>query len=78
MPCQSCGRSGHNTVKCPERAENTENWKYGTGSFVTGAIAGAGAYVPGAGFAAGYLAEKAADYYQRTDAQKQYAARQNR
>lgn len=66
MPCGSCGKTGHNTRKCPLR--QTAEWgagqaaSYKVSSVVGGAAAAHGA--PGGGIlighASGYLADRVA------------------
>ena len=65
MPCQTCGKTGHNTATCPLRKHNNACAK------VVGGAAGFIYGVPAGSFVAG----KIADAVQETAAQKQYRQR---
>ena len=67
--CGTCGKSGHNTVSCPQRKANNAMASRAASTATTLADTG----VPGASWVAGKAAGKVADYAQRTDGQKHYA-----
>ena len=66
MVCGTCGKAGHNTVKCPQRAAIT------TAAKGAGYLAGASTGVPLGGTVGKKVGGAAANAALKTDGQKHY------